>query len=112
MQQSPEFTWSIDELAHMKPVKIEESPMQQMYSPEPELEIRAQAAIDRFFKQNQIIPSPWDIKQKGNKPFSFNTPNRSSKDFNSIQEVSKSTKDGKTNLSLIFRNHFLSHHYF
>ncbi|XP_018057531.1 PREDICTED: protein aurora borealis [Atta colombica] len=101
MQQSPEFMWSIDELAHMKPVKIEESPMQQMYSPEPELEIRAQAAIDRFFKQNQIIPSPWDIKQKG-KPFSFDTPNRSSKYFNSIQEVSKSTKDAwsQTILSL------------
>lgn len=103
MQQSPEFTWNIDELAHMKPVKIEESPIQQMYSPEPELEIRAQAAIDRFFMQNQIIPSPWDIKQKGNKPFlSLDTPSRSLNYFNSIQEVSKSTKDGKTNLSLIF----------
>ncbi|XP_018363793.1 PREDICTED: protein aurora borealis [Trachymyrmex cornetzi] len=102
MQQSPEFTWSIDELARIKPVKIEESPLQQMYSPEPELEIRAQAAIDRFFKQNQIIPSPWNIKQKGNKPFSFDTPNRSSKHFNSIQEVSKSTKDAwsQTILSL------------
>ncbi|KAG5327652.1 BORA protein, partial [Pseudoatta argentina] len=102
VQQSPEFMWNIDELAHMKPVKIEEFPMQQMYSPEPELEIRAQAAIDRFFKHNQIIPSPWDIKQKGNKPFSFDTPNRSSKHFNSIQEVSKSTKDAwsQTILSL------------
>ncbi|KYQ59044.1 Protein aurora borealis [Trachymyrmex zeteki] len=103
MQQSPEFTWNIDELAHMKPVKIEESPIQQMYSPEPELEIRAQAAIDRFFMQNQIIPSPWDIKQKGNKPFlSLDTPSRSLNYFNSIQEVSKSTKDAwsQTTLSL------------
>ncbi|KYN07729.1 PREDICTED: uncharacterized protein LOC108779198 [Cyphomyrmex costatus] len=104
MQQSSEFTWSIDELAHIKPVKIEESPMQQMYSPEPELERRAQAAIDRFFKQNQIIPSPWGIKRKDNKPpfLSLDTPNKSLSHLNSIQEVSKSTKDAwsQTILSL------------
>jgi len=98
MQQSPGFTWSVDELAHIKPAKIEESPMQQVYSPDPELEMRAQAAIDRFFKENQIIPSPWDIRQKENKSFlPFSTPNRLLNDLNSTQECLKSTKDGKTN---------------
>lgn len=97
MQQSPGFTWSIEELAHIKPARIEESPMQQV-SPDLELETRAQAAIDRFFKQNQIIPSPWDIRQKGSKPLlPLDTPNRLLNDLNSPQELSKPTKDGKTN---------------
>ncbi|XP_036147913.1 protein aurora borealis isoform X2 [Monomorium pharaonis] len=80
MQQSPGFAWNIDELAHIKPAKIEESPIQQMYSPDPETEMRAQAAIDQFFKEHHI-PSPWDIRQKGNNLNS--TP----------QERLKSTKD-------------------
>ncbi|KAL6257461.1 hypothetical protein P5V15_011032 [Pogonomyrmex californicus] len=102
MRQSPEFTWSIDELAIMQPVRIEESPMQQVHSPDPELEVKAQAAIDRFFKQNQIIPSPWDTRQKGNKPFTcMNTP-KSSNDRSSPDELSKTTKDAwsQTVLSL------------
>ncbi|XP_011699998.1 PREDICTED: protein aurora borealis [Wasmannia auropunctata] len=102
MQQSPGFAWSIDELARMKPVKIEESPMQQVCSPDPELEMRAQAAIDRFFKENQIIPSPWDTRQKASKPcLPLDTPNRLN-DFNSTQELSRSTKDAwsQTVLSL------------
>jgi len=102
MQQSPGFTWNIDELAHLKPVRIEESPVQQVYSPDLELETKAQAAIDRFFKQNQIIPSPWDARQKESKP--LDTPNRPSKDLNSTQELSKPTKDGETNERSIFRN--------
>lgn len=98
MQQSPGFKWTIDELAHIQPAKIEESPIQQLYSPDPELETKAQAAIDRFFKQNQIIPSPWDVKQKENKPLLLvDTPNRLLNDLNSTQELSKSTKDGTTN---------------
>lgn len=70
----------------MKPAKIEESPIQQVYSPDPETEMRAQAAIDRFFKETQF-PSPWDIRQKGN-------------DLNSTQERSRSSKDGKTNVDI------------
>lgn len=105
MQQSPGFTWNIDELAHLKPVRIEDSPVQQVHSPDLELETKAQAAIDRFFKQNQIIPSPWDARQKESKqPLPMDTPNRLLNDLNSTQELSKSTKDGKTNERSIFRN--------
>lgn len=106
MQQSPGFTWNIDELAHLKPVRIEESPVQQVYSPDLELETKAQAAIDRFFKQNQIIPSPWDARQKEGKP--LDTPNRLSNDLNSTQELSKSTKDGKISERSTFRSINLS----
>lgn len=89
MKQSPSgFAWSIEELAHMKPAKIEESAIQQVCSPDPETEMRAQAAIDRFFKETHI-PSPWDIREKM-EGFPLN-------DLNSTQELSKSTKDGKTN---------------
>ncbi|KAL0130686.1 hypothetical protein PUN28_002367 [Cardiocondyla obscurior] len=103
MQQSPGFKWSIDELAQIKPARIEELSVQQPDSPDLELETKAQAAIDRFFKQNQIIPSPWDVKQKENKPLlPLDTPNRISNSMNSTQEISKSTKDAwsQTVLSL------------
>lgn len=97
MQQSPGFTWNIEELARIKPARIEESPVQQL-SPDMELETKAQAAIDLFFNQNQIIPSPWDVRQKGSKPFLLlDTPNRLLNNLTSPQELSKSTKDGKTN---------------
>lgn len=94
MQESPGFKWNIDELARINPAKIEEFPVHQVYSPDPELEVKAQAAIDRFFKQNHIIPSPWDVRQKENKP-PLDTPNRHLQDFNSIKDLSKSRKDGK-----------------
>src|SRR5580765_8271920 len=94
MQESPGFKWNIDELARIKPAKIEEFPVHQIQSPDPELEIKAQAAIDRFFKQNRIIPSPWDVRQKENKS-SLDTPNRPLDDLNSTKDPSKSKKDGK-----------------
>ncbi|XP_070153366.1 protein aurora borealis [Polyergus mexicanus] len=101
MQESPEFKWNIDELARINPAKIEEFPVHQVYSPDPELEVKAQAAIDRFFKQNHIIPSPWDVRQKENKP-PLDTPNRLLQDFNSTKDLSKSRKDvwSQTILSL------------
>ncbi|XP_050453036.1 protein aurora borealis isoform X2 [Cataglyphis hispanica] len=101
VQESPGFKWNIDELAHINPAKIEEFPVHQIYSPDPELEVKAQAAIDRFFKQNHIIHSPWDIKQKENKP-PLNTPNRLLQNLNSIKDLSKSKKDvwSQTVLSL------------
>lgn len=94
MQESPGFKWNVDELAHIKPAKIEEFPLHQIQSPDPELEVKAQAAIDRFFKQNHIIPSPWDVGQKENKA-SLSTPNRPLDDFNSTKDLLKSKKDGK-----------------
>lgn len=103
MQESPGFKWSIDELARINPATIEEFPVHQIHSPDPELEIKAQAAIDRFFKQNHIIPSPWDVRQKENKP-SLDTPNRPLDDLNSTKDLSKSRKDvwSQTVLSLPF----------
>lgn len=99
LQQSPEFAWSIDELANMKPAKIEEFPIHQMYSPDPEVESKAQAAIDKFFKENQIIPSPWETKEKEYKPsINMDTPSRPLDDLNSTKELSK--KDGTCQLEI------------
>lgn len=94
MQESPGFKWNIDELARIKPAKIEEFPVHQVHSPDPELEVKAQAAIDRFFKQNHIIPSPWVIKQKETIS-SLDTPNRPLDNLNSTKDLSKSRKEGK-----------------
>ncbi|XP_020292287.1 uncharacterized protein LOC109858953 [Pseudomyrmex gracilis] len=92
--ESPQFTWNIDELAHIKPAKIEEFPIHQVHSPDPGLEVKAQAAINQFFKKNQIIPSPWDDKQLTNKPYiQLDTPNRPLDDINSSKDLSKSKKD-------------------
>ncbi|XP_014482836.1 PREDICTED: protein aurora borealis [Dinoponera quadriceps] len=97
-QRSPEgFRWSIDELARIQPAKIEESPVQLVCSPDPEVELRAQAAIDRFFKENQIIPSPWQIKEKMSKPYiDVDTPCRTADDMNSTKEFLKSRKEAWT----------------
>ncbi|KZC10789.1 PREDICTED: protein aurora borealis [Dufourea novaeangliae] len=100
-QQSPDFAWSVDELALMKPAKIEEFPTQQIHCMDPESEVKAQAAIDRFFKENNIIPSPWEIKKKDTKiQIRTNTSTRVSSDAS--PESSKSKKDGwsQTVLSL------------
>lgn len=95
-QESPEFRWSIDELARIRPAKIEESPMQQVSPPDPELEMRAQAAIDRFFKENQIIPSPWLLKEKTCKPYNDvgTPPCRPMDDTSFNKEILKSKKEG------------------
>lgn len=82
----------MDDLALIQPAKIEEFPVQ-MHCVDPETEIKAQAAIDKFFKKNQIIPSPWEIRRKDNRmKIEADTPIRASGDLNS--ESSKSTKDG------------------
>lgn len=95
LQGSPGFTWNIEELAQLQPAKIEESPIQQPDFLDQELETKAQAAIDRFFKQNQIIPSPWDVRQQRNKPcIPSDTPSRPICDLNSTKELSKLKKDG------------------
>ncbi|XP_054001201.1 protein aurora borealis [Hylaeus anthracinus] len=100
-QQSPDFAWSVDELALIQPAKIEEFPMQQIHCMDPETEIKAQAAIDQFFKENQIIPSPWEMKRKDSRiKAKEDTPKRAS---NSLHlESSKTKKDGwsQTVLSL------------
>ncbi|XP_012221144.2 protein aurora borealis [Linepithema humile] len=94
LQGSPGFTWNIEELAQLQPAKIEESPIQQFDVLDQELETKAQVAIDRFFKQNQIIPSPWNVKQQKNIPcISSDTPSRPICDLNSTKELSKLKKD-------------------
>lgn len=55
------FKWNIEHIAELKPVDIDEMPRQQdpHHKPGSEAEARAQSAIDSFFKNNLIAPSPW-----------------------------------------------------
>ncbi|XP_076240347.1 aurora kinase A activator-like protein bora [Calliopsis andreniformis] len=100
-QCSPDFTWSIDDLALLQPAKIEEFPTQQLHCMDPETEIKAQAAIDKFFKENQIIPSPWELKRKENRIIiETNTATGNSSNLN--LETSKSKKDGWSQTVLSF----------
>nr|XP_033339908.1 uncharacterized protein LOC117228317 [Megalopta genalis] len=100
-QQSPDFAWCVDELAMIQPASIEEFPEQQVHCIDQETEVKAQAAIDRFFKENKIIPSPWEVKKKDSRmEIKTDTPTRASSNMNAVS--SKLKKDGwsQTLLSL------------
>ncbi|XP_046423434.1 uncharacterized protein LOC124181173 isoform X1 [Neodiprion fabricii] len=92
-QDSPNFMWSVEELALIKPARIEESPVQQFHCSDPEIEIKAQAAIDKFFRENKIFPSPWDSKRKDLKKIEISTPTRPQEDLNSTRDSHKAKKD-------------------
>ncbi|KAJ9601649.1 hypothetical protein L9F63_000182, partial [Diploptera punctata] len=51
--------WSIDAVAQIKPASIEEFNIQQCEAIDPETEREAQQAIDHFFHNTHIAPSPW-----------------------------------------------------
>ncbi|XP_071956823.1 protein aurora borealis-like [Antedon mediterranea] len=57
-KKSPKFRWSIDQLAILKPADIDETP-QQDTNLDQDTEQRLQQAIDQFFSQKQVAPSPW-----------------------------------------------------
>ncbi|XP_012270643.1 protein aurora borealis [Orussus abietinus] len=95
-QGSPEFTWSVEELASMQPVKIEEFPIQH-HCTDPEIEINAQAAINKFFSENEIVPSPWDDKKtEVTHKLEIETPTRPYEDLNGTRDSYKSKKDAWT----------------
>lgn len=68
---SKPFRWSIDQLAILYPADIDitdkEVSKQEIYrTPDLEYEKKVEAAIDEYFSQNFIVPSPW-IGQSGAK---------------------------------------------
>ncbi|XP_011297641.1 protein aurora borealis [Fopius arisanus] len=73
MQGSPAFAWTIDELAIMTPAVIDEFPVQQNHCTDPEVEFHAQKAIDKFFSESQIHPSPWHTRKQA-QPLVMMTP--------------------------------------
>ena len=78
-------------MAVIQPAEIEEFPIQQSHCTDPETERKAQAAIDTFFKENQIIPSPWDkIDENKSAKEEMQTPLRG---FNETKESQNFTKD-------------------
>ncbi|XP_046818598.1 protein aurora borealis [Vespa crabro] len=96
-QQSPEFAWSVEELALIKPAEIEEFPIEQIHNVDPDIELKAQAAIDKFFMTNEIIPSPWESKRKEYKvDIKMDTPKRLTDKSNIIKDSFKTTKKDGT----------------
>ncbi|XP_076354920.1 uncharacterized protein LOC143249270 [Tachypleus tridentatus] len=64
-EETKPFRWSIDQLAVLKPADIDETSQQDTYCVEDELvEVRAQQAIEKFFSQKHIVPSPWTAPTK------------------------------------------------
>ncbi|XP_042894665.1 protein aurora borealis isoform X1 [Parasteatoda tepidariorum] len=52
------FRWSIEQLSVLCPADIDETSMPDICV-DAEQEMKAQEAIDTFFSQNSIVPSPW-----------------------------------------------------
>ncbi|XP_015601357.1 protein aurora borealis [Cephus cinctus] len=88
------FAWSVEDLALLHPARIDESPMQQIHCTDPEIELEAQAAINKFFNAPQIIPSPWDAKRKeSTKILNCNSPTCPVDNLNTTTESQKSKNE-------------------
>ena len=88
----------------MQPAKIEEFPIQQPHCTDPEVERKAQAAIDKFFKENQIIPSPCDNNVKNNsRKEDMQTPLRRFDDTVSTKDSQIFKKDCKYLISDLYQ---------
>ncbi|XP_063230048.1 protein aurora borealis isoform X2 [Bacillus rossius redtenbacheri] len=57
-QAEHQFCWTIEDVANLQPAPIEEVSAEQAQL-DPELELRAQEAISRYFRSHRIVPSPW-----------------------------------------------------
>jgi len=55
------FRWSIEQISRLNPADIDEYPHQEYSSTfeREEDEIQVQKAIDEYFSQSSIVPSPW-----------------------------------------------------
>ncbi|CAG5103451.1 Similar to bora: Protein aurora borealis (Drosophila pseudoobscura pseudoobscura) [Cotesia congregata] len=94
------FSWTIDELAMLKPVAIEEFSLQQSHASDPEVEKRAQEAINKFFSAKEIHPSPWNERRESVKQL-MTTPGSLIEEIDS-EKTEKTTRDcwAQTELSL------------
>ncbi|KAG8177575.1 hypothetical protein JTE90_011741 [Oedothorax gibbosus] len=57
------FRWSIEHLSVLYPADIDETSVPDTWV-DAEQEVKAQKAIDTFFSQNSIVPSPWSSSPK------------------------------------------------
>ncbi|XP_038053392.1 protein aurora borealis-like isoform X2 [Patiria miniata] len=88
-KKSSLFRWSIDQLAILHPADIDEHALQQESTLDSDTEERAQLAIEQFFSQQHLVPSPWSVKRPiKHVTFSPNPPTVSeAKDSNSCSEA-------------------------
>ncbi|XP_063709555.1 protein aurora borealis [Culicoides brevitarsis] len=64
---STQFEWTIDDVSSLAPANVEVSDQQFQQCHDPELEERAQAAINSYFKENEIVPSPIECPLRNQK---------------------------------------------
>ncbi|XP_033638810.1 protein aurora borealis-like [Asterias rubens] len=92
-QSKGKFRWSIDHLAVLHPADIDEYPVQQESTFDSDTEERAQQAIDQFFSQQHIVPSPWSVKKPlKHVTFSPNPPTISEDSVECSPQVNMSTR--------------------
>lgn len=63
---SSNFEWTIDEVSTLRSVHLEPYETQFQETPDPEMEKKAQEAIQSFFKEHEIVPSPKSTSQSFN----------------------------------------------
>ncbi|XP_064476676.1 protein aurora borealis-like isoform X2 [Ornithodoros turicata] len=66
------FRWSIEQLSTFWPVDIDEESIQYVCSRDDneEYEVQSQQAIEKYFSQKDIVPSPWVVSNKNAVPLS------------------------------------------
>ncbi|XP_069674726.1 uncharacterized protein bora [Periplaneta americana] len=71
-QDMNQFGWTIDDVAKIQPAPIEECQSQEYeHNFDPEMEMRAQEAIDHYFCNTHVVCSPWGPQLQNKEPTSF-----------------------------------------
>ncbi|XP_054706759.1 protein aurora borealis-like, partial [Uloborus diversus] len=87
------FRWSIEHLSVLFPADIDETSIPDSWT-DPDQELKAQKAIDTFFSQNSIVPSPWspELSSKGGRKIKMRRTIRHSSPANSFTNNDASTQ--------------------
>lgn len=64
---STQFEWTIEDVSSLNPANVEVHETQFMSTTDPETEAKAQAAINSYFKEQIIVPSPIDCVLRNQK---------------------------------------------
>lgn len=93
---STQFEWTIDDVSSLNPANVEAHETQFMSTTDPETEAKAQAAINSYFKEQIVLPSPIDCVLRNQKIILKDDT------FVSMTAADKSTRDGCCQTELTF----------
>ncbi|XP_035224623.1 protein aurora borealis-like isoform X2 [Stegodyphus dumicola] len=88
--------WSVEHLSLLYPADIDETSTQDPWE-DTDQEVKAQQAIDAFFSQNSVVPSPWSETPEGTDE---NKLRRNVRRFCSFQNVLSCDVETQTNLTI------------